>query len=103
MSASRLGLCSEGRALCKDKGLPGAAGFKPGDWATPPGPPAPEMAGFTPVRYNTSSAVDSAGGFTGSAGNRAGAYTAKGDPHMTIDGILNAPPPPSPGIFGAGQ
>ena len=61
------------------------------------------MAGFTPVRYNTSSAVDSAGGFTGSAGNRAGAYTAKGDPHMTIDGILNAPPPPSPGIFGAGQ
>ena len=77
------------------------AGYKPGDWATPPGPPAPEMAGFTPVRYNNSNPTDSAGGFTGTAGNRAGAYAAKGSTSLTVDGIVNAPPPPTPGIFGA--
>ena len=82
--------------------MPRPAGYKPGDWATPPGPPAPEMAGFTPIRYNSSSPTDSAGGFTGTAGNRAGAYAAKRG-GMTMDGIVNAPPPPSPGIFGAGQ
>ncbi|CAK0785155.1 hypothetical protein CVIRNUC_008361 [Coccomyxa viridis] len=78
-------------------------GYKPGDWATPPGPPAPEMAGFTPVQFNTSTPMDSAGGFTGTKGNRAGSYEAQGNPSITIDGIMNAPPPPTPGIFGAGH
>ena len=55
------------------------------------------------MHFNTSTPMDSAGGFTGSEGNRAGSYEAKGTPSMTIDGIVNAPPPPSPGIFGAGQ
>ena len=61
------------------------------------------MAGFTPVQFNTSTPMDSAGGFTGSKGNRAGSYEAQGNPSITIDGIVNAPPPPTPGIFGAGH
>jgi hypothetical protein len=54
------------------------------------------MAGFTPLIYHsTPSATDI--GFTGAQGSRSGAYSD------ADKGWNNTPPPPTPGIFGAGQ
>lgn len=42
-------------------------GYQAGNWTTPPGPPAPAMAGFTPI--NSAPVIPSSGGFYGYQGS----------------------------------
>ncbi len=54
-------------------------GYQAGNWTTPPGPPAPLMAGFTPI--NSAPVVPSSGGFygyQGSTSNNKGAPPSSG-------------------------
>lgn len=54
-------------------------GYHAGNWTTPPGPPAPAMAGFTPI--NSAPVIPSSGGFygyQGSTSNNKGAPASPG-------------------------
>ena len=57
--------CSTTKTIRDSVAFPG---YHAGNWTTPPGPPAPLMAGFTPI--NSAPVVPSSGGFYGYQGSQ---------------------------------
>ena len=57
--------CSLTRSIPDSVAFPG---YQAGNWTTPPGPPAPLMAGFTPI--SSAPVIPSSGGFYGYQGSQ---------------------------------
>ena len=71
-------------------------GYTAGNWTTPPGPPAPEMAGFTPI--NSAPVIPSSGGFYGYQGSESNNQgSAPSSPSNSPSaGSSSSPSPSSP-------
>ena len=73
--------CSLTRSIPDSVAFPG---YQAGNWTTPPGPPAPLMAGFTPI--SSAPVIPSSGGFYGYQGSQSNNKAAPS----------NSPSPSSP-------